>query len=604
MTIISRIALGLSLSLTAWAVHAEPATDLRDAIQRAVVTNPEVQAAWHAYLAAEAEQNGARGGYLPSVNLTAGIGREHQVDPGIGNREYSRHGATLSLDQMVYDGFATQSDVARLDHARLTRYFEVVDASEQTALAATQAYADVLRYRELVVLARDNYAAHKEVFDQIEQRVTAGVGRRVDFEQAAGRLALAESNLLTEASNLHDVSARYQRIVGELPADTLAPLGMFDGGIPAEVADALRMAYTGNPSFQAAIENVRAAREEARGTKAAFHPRVDLRARRAIDYNTDGVQGSHGDSVVELVLNYNLFNGGSDKARVSQYAQRLNTARDLRDKSCRDLRQTLAIAYNDVFRLNEQLGYLNQHQLSIGKAREAYRRQFDIGQRTLLDLLDTENEYFQARRAYVIADYDHRAARARALAGMGKLLTAVKVAREDLPALSDAAPDREESDPATACPAVAPPTSAVLKQAMAATPAASLAVEPAAPVAQAAAPAVDATQQALQAAAEDWAKAWSAKDFERYRAFYSDRFTPEGGQALNDWAVVRRARLAKPGNIAVSVDNLDVQKMGPDMAATLFRQTYRSNDYQDVVTKRLEWARENGQWRITRETTQ
>jgi len=597
MKFISRFALCLLLSSSAWALQAEPASELREAIQRAVVSNPEVQAAWHAYLAAEAEQAGARGGYMPSVNLTAGIGREHQTDPGIANREYTRRGATLSLNQMVYDGFATQSDVARLDHARLTRYFEVIDASEQTALATTQAYADVLRYRELVVLARDNYTAHKEVFDQIEARVRAGVGRRVDFEQAAGRLALAESNLLTEASNLHDVSARYQRIVGELPADSLSPLGMLDGGIPAEVADALRMAYTGNPAFQAAIENVRAAKQEARGTKAAFHPRVDLRARRSVDYNTDGVQGPHGDSVVELVFNYNLFNGGTDKARVRQYAERLNVARDLRDKSCRDLRQTLAIAYNDVFRLDEQLGYLNQHQLSIGKAREAYRRQFDIGQRTLLDLLDTENEYFQARRAYVIADYDHRSARARALAGMGKLLTAVKVAREDLPELSDARQDGEEADPAGVCPAEAPPTSAVLKTAMMVTPAVEAAVPPEAP-------AVDAVQLALQRETEDWAKAWSGKDFERYRGFYSDRFQPEDGQSLTDWAAVRRARLAKAGAISVSVDNVDVQKLGPDMAATVFRQTYRAADYQDVVTKRLEWARENGRWLITRETSQ
>jgi len=596
MKLISRFALCLLLSSSALAIQAEPAADLREAVQRAVVTNPEVQAAWHAYLAAEAEQAGARGGYLPSVNLTAGIGREHQTDPGIANREYTRRGATLSLNQMVYDGFATQSDVARLDHARLTRYFELIDASEQTALATTQAYADVLRYRELVVLARDNFTAHKEVFDQIEARVRAGVGRRVDFEQAAGRLALAESNLLTEASNVHDVSARYQRIVGELPADTLAALGMLEGGIPANIAEALRMAYTANPAFQAAIENVRAAKEEARGTKSAFHPRVDLRARRSVDYNTDGVRGLHGDSVVELVFNYNLFNGGRDKAQVRQYAERLNVARDLRDKSCRDLRQTLAIAYNDVGRLEEQLGYLNQHQLSIGKAREAYRRQFDIGQRTLLDLLDTENEYFQARRAFVIADYDQRSARARALAGVGKLLTALKVAREDLPELDGENQRSDENDPAGVCPAEAPPSSAVLK--------ATMTDESAARAADRDAPTVDPVLTALQAATAGWANAWERKDGAAYFDFYSDRFTPEQASSRADWIALRKTQLNKPGAILIEVSDLEVQKMGPDVAATVFRQSYRASDYQDVVTKRLEWARENGTWRITRETVQ
>ncbi|QID17100.1 TolC family outer membrane protein [Nitrogeniibacter mangrovi] len=597
---VSRIAAVLLACALPFSAAAEPAANLRDAVKRAVVTNPDVQAAWHGFLAAQEAQGVAQGGYYPRVDLTAGIGREHQTDPGVTNRNYTRRGATLSLSQMVYDGFATASEVARLDHAKLTRYFELLDASEQAALETVRAYADVERYRELVRLARDNYARHKEVFDQIEARVRAGVGRRVDFEQAAGRLALAESNLLTEASNLHDVSARYQRIVGELPADTLAPMDAVTDGIPDSIADALRLAYTGNPGFQAAIENVRSAREEARGKKSAFQPRVDLRARQAVDYNTDGIDGRHGDRVVELVFNYNLFNGGSDSATVRQYAQRLNQAQDLRDKACRDLRQTLAIAYNDVGRLGEQLGYLNQHQLSIGKAREAYRRQFDIGQRTLLDLLDTENEYFQARRAYVIAEYDHTIARARALTGLGKLLGTLGVTREDLPALSDLSDAHEAVDPATACPAVAPPSSAILKTVMPVDK-----IEAQAPSAAESRPApVDTMAAALEAATRDWAAAWSGEDFSAYRGFYSARFRPEDGQSVEAWEAERRARLDKPGKISVTIEALQVQKLGPDIAATVFTQRYRADDYQDVVTKRLEWVRENDRWRITREVVQ
>ncbi len=569
---------------------AAPAASVREAVQRAVISNPEVQASWHAFRAAQEEQDVARGGYRPRVDLTAGIGREHQRDPGVADRDYTRRGAALSLNQMVYDGFATKHEVSRLGHAKLTRYFEVLEASETTALEAVRAYADVLRYRELITLARDNFA--QEVFFQIEERVGAGVGRRVDFEQAAGRLALAESNLLTEASNLHDVSARYQRIVGELPSDTLEPIGALTEGIPAQVGEALRLAYEGNPAFHAAAENVRAANAEAKGRKAPFQPRVDLRARHDLNYNTDGVAGSHRDGVVELVLNYNLFNGGSDSAAVRQFAERLNIAHDLRDKSCRDIRQTLAIAYNDVGRLGEQLGYLNQHQLSISKAREAYRKQFDIGQRTLLDLLDSENEYFQARRAFVNATYDHETAYARVLGGMGKLLPALQVAREGLPNMADLVNPNEEVDPAVTCPTDAPQPSAVLKTLVSTEPVAATAKAPA-----------DDAVVALEAATRNWAKAWESKQYLTYHSFYSDRFVPGDGQSMPAWEQVREQRLSKAGPVSVDVDNLQVQQLGPDVAATAFTQRYRSNNYRDVVSKRLEWVRENGRWRITRETT-
>lgn len=435
---------------------AAPAATVREAAQKAVLTNPEVQARWHLFLSTAQEQEVARGGYLPKVDLSVGVGRERQHDPGLADRNYTRQGASLSLNQMVYDGFATASEVSRLGYAKLTRYFELMDASENAALEAARAYGDVLRYRDLVKLAQDNYVQHKQVFDQIAERVKAGVGRRVDLEQASGRLALAESNLLTEASNLHDVSARYQRIVGEVPAAALPPLELGREGIPPGVVEALRQAYAGSPGYAAAAASVQAAQAELEGRRSRFHPRVDLRARQDVGHNLDGVDGSSNTRVVELVLNYNLFNGNSDKAALGQFAERLNAARDQRDKSCRDIRQTLSIAHNDVQRLEEQLRYLDQHQLAIAKAREAYRKQFDIGQRTLLDLLDTENEYFQARRAYTSAAYDQTIAKVRTLAGMGRLLTTLKVSRGDLPGTADLGLASVQVDVASACPAEAP----------------------------------------------------------------------------------------------------------------------------------------------------
>lgn len=456
----------MAMSSFAGAQTAPAATSVREAVQKAVVGNPEVQARWHVFLAAQDEQDGARGGYLPRVDLTAGIGREHQHDPGLADRDYTRRGATLSLTQMVYDGFATSSEVSRLGYAKLTRYYELMDASETAALEALRAYEDVLRYRELVKLAQENYVQHKQVFDQIAERAKAGVGRRVDLEQANGRLALAESNLLTEATNLHDVSARYQRIVGELPAASLPPVELDKAGFPPAVAEALRLAYAGSPAYNAAVENIQAAQAELEGRRSRFHPRLDLRARTDVGQNVDGVDGHSNTRVVELVLNYNLFNGNSDRAALRQYNERLNAAKDQRDKACRDLRQTLVIAHNDVQRLGEQLGYLDQHQLSIAKARDAYRKQFDIGQRTLLDLLDTENEYFQARRAYTNALYDQGVARARTLAGMGRLLPALQVSRGDLPTLADLGQDRVTPDPATACPAEGPVMVQVDKEAI------------------------------------------------------------------------------------------------------------------------------------------
>nr|WP_240894295.1 TolC family outer membrane protein [Halomonas alimentaria] len=442
---------------------APGSADLTGVVRQALTTNPEVHAAWNGLRAADNDVDVAFGNYLPSVDVNAGIGREYRegdtgtlAQPHSGS--YETRLAEITLTQMIYDGFATASEVERLDRAKLVRYYELVGASENVALEATRAYLDVSRYRELVSLAQENYADHLRVFGQIEERVQSGAGRGVDLEQISGRLALAESNLMTEASNLHDVTARFQRIVGELPAAQLAPAPELDDRLPPNVAAALDMAFQGNPEFHAAIENIEASRAAREGTKAAFHPRLDLRGRAGTYRNDSGYEGL-GDrerQSIELVASMNLYRGGSDLASFRAASDRVEQSINLREKACIDVRQTTQIAYNDTQRLREQLQYLNQHRLSIDRVRGAYQQQFDIGQRTLLDVLDSENEYFEASRAFANAQYDVALADARTLAAMGQLMKTLGVVRDDMPTLAEMGSDGVALDPETICPADGP----------------------------------------------------------------------------------------------------------------------------------------------------
>lgn len=442
--------------LTAMGAQAQGLPEpLVQAARKAVASNPEVQARWNGFKAAGNERDVARGGFLPQVDLTATLGRESRVSPALGNvGSYDFNAAQLTLNQMLFDGMFTASEVKRLGYAKLTRYYELAEASETAAMEAVRAYADVVRYRELVGAATQNYAEHKQTTLQVEERANAGVGRRVDVEQATGRLALAESNLLTELTNLHDVSARYLRIVGEMPPANLPPLPepFKLGTLPPSIDVLMRDGLQGSPTLNAAVENVRASTMAIESRKAAYMPRVDLRAYASRDNDTGGFAGNTRVNGVELVLNYNLFRGGADKARERQAVDLKEQARDLQEKACRDVRQTLSIAYSDARSLSEQQRYLDQHRLSTEKAREAYRQQFDIGQRTLLDLLDSQNEYFEATRAYINARHSQVAAQARTLAGMGQLVAALGVTRGDVPGAQDAGQDRSGIDPAELCP--------------------------------------------------------------------------------------------------------------------------------------------------------
>lgn len=453
-----KLSLWVALSSLTLSVQAQKLPEpLLQAARKAVQSNPEVQARWHAFLAAGEQRSVARGGYFPQIDLTTSIGRERTQSPTIPGGDagtYNFSSAQLTLNQMLFDGGFTTSEVKRLGYAKLTRYYELLDASEATALASVQAYTDVARGRELVQAAKDNYVLHRQTTLQLEERIQSGVSRGADGEQASGRLALAESSLLTELTSLHGANARYLNIMGESPPAVVNPLPdpFTLGALPASRQALMSEGLPGNPAVQAAVENLRAYEAGVVSGKAAFLPRIDARAEVSNEDNTGGVRGNTRVEGARLALDYNLFRGGADLARERGAVMQKNQASDLKDKACRDARQGLSIAYNDVSSLTVQLGYLDQHRLSTEKTREAYRNQFDIGQRTMLDLLDTQKEFFEASRSYINARYKQATAQARTLSGMGRLVAALGVRRDNLPSAQDAGQEHGPLSPEDLCP--------------------------------------------------------------------------------------------------------------------------------------------------------
>jgi len=352
---------------------------------------------------------------------------------------------------MLFDGFATPSQVNRLGHSARVRYYELQAAMQAIALEISRAYVDLQRSRELVEFAESNYVAHKQMFNKIEERVVAGIARAVDLEQASGRLALAEANLLIEVTNLQNITARFQRLYGDLPPSNLPKLDLNEVSEALNANQSLKTAYTMNPTFLAAAENILATEQEVRGNRAGYLPQVNLRGTTNPYTSSNGENSNSAADTLELTASFNLFRGFKDQANVAQAAENLNRSFDLRDKACRDIRQEVSIAQNDIVALKEQISYRNQHQISIQKARLAYRKQFDIGQRTLLDLLDTENEYFQARRTYTNAVNDLNVAYVRTYAGEGTLLNKVGVIRADFPEINQS----EDNQNYAICTAVA-----------------------------------------------------------------------------------------------------------------------------------------------------
>ncbi|HDS1737506.1 MULTISPECIES: TolC family outer membrane protein [Pseudomonas] len=399
------------------------AQTLPEAMQKALEVHPEIQAGVNARVAADYQLRAAKGGYLPKVDITAGYGREGTDSPGTGNRweSLNRGESSLRLRQMVFDGFATSNEVGRQQATVNSRAWSLLGTSERTGLDVAQVYLDVLTRREMVRLAEDNLRNHDRVLDQIKLRTSRGVGRYADLDQAEARQAQARNNLITEKTNLADANTNYLSVVGQMPDELSAPAPFIDL-LPANIDEARHQLVENSPVLRSAEADIAAAEKQYETAKSTFYPRFDAELGRTADNNIDGVQGHNNEWQAMLRMNFNLYNGGSNKADLESKSYLANQALDIRNNALRQLNEELGLAWNAMDNANAQVPIAQQYVDHSIRVRSAYQQQFSLGERTLLDLLDSENETFTAQRRLVEVKNQQVFTQYRIKATMGQLL--------------------------------------------------------------------------------------------------------------------------------------------------------------------------------------
>lgn len=418
-------AFGLAL-LTAGPASA---VTLDQAIIDTLQNNPGVLSQAHEIESRKEELRQAKGGYYPTIDLAGGIGYEDSKNASTSQvwKDYTRKEAGVLLRQMLYDGRATTSEAERQDARIASASWRLKAVGEYTSLRVAEVYLELLSRQELLRLSRDNLKAHERTLDQVKLRSESGVGRMADLAQVEGRVARARANVISDENNLADAQANYQRVVGSLPQDGLVQPTGIDASLPASVETALKQAQDEHPTLRSANADVDASFAQYEATKYRMQPRLDIELGRTWGDNLDGVEGRNEDMTAMLRLRWNLFNGWRDDARKRQTAHLINEAKSIRDNTRREVDESLQLSWNAYKALDSQIAYLRQHMEASQETRDAYDKQFGLGKRTLLDLLDSENELFQARRTHVEARDKRLFAQYRILAGIGALMPSLKV---------------------------------------------------------------------------------------------------------------------------------------------------------------------------------
>jgi outer membrane protein, adhesin transport system len=405
------------------------AETLKEVVTFAIDTHPQVLGAAKKKDAADSAIDAARGGYFPKIDYLYGAGREHSKNvttlattPDWVKLNRKQEG--MILNQMLFDGMGVSGEVDRRKAISDSSAHRVYSAAEDTALQTIDAYLDVLKNVELVSYAKENLAAHNRTFDQVKLRADKGVGRRADLEQIDARLALAISNLAAAESTLRDAEIAYLKVVGKMPVALTRPEAP---AVPPSADEAVKVAVMNHPILRSALSDVDAAQAQREIARSFYFPRIELEASYSDNKNIDGIVGPNRDRLVMLWLKWNVFRGGFDYHRDNETAKQINEAQEIARNTNRQVEAAVRLAYNAYATARDRLPSLDRYVKASDSTRDAYNKQFAIGQRTLLDLLDSENEYFTSRSTYVTALFIEISARYRVLNAMGNLLTGMDI---------------------------------------------------------------------------------------------------------------------------------------------------------------------------------
>jgi len=408
------------------------ADTLIEVIQRTLETSPDVLVTSNTRLAIEQELKQTQAGYLPALELRGGYGQEDSDNPTTrsqsGDTNLTRRELGLTLSQLLFDGFNLKYEVAREQSRVNSAAQQVKNTSEDIAIRTADAYLEILRRQELIELNKDNVVVHQKIQEQITALVKGGVGRQADTQQSASRIALAKSQLIDAQGQLRNAEITYLRLTGSSPKDLVSPpRELIEPALPMTLPEVSERALNHHPSLKAANADLEAAQAEHQRSNANFWPRFNLELEASNNNNLDGIEGRNDDLSAMVRMRYNLYRGGADQALRQETAERVAVAKEVVRRTQRVLEEEVHKSWNSLITIRARLEYLKQHVEATGQVLESYKEQFKLGQRSLLDVLDSEHELFNARSALVTAQNLELLGMFRVLASMGQLLETLHI---------------------------------------------------------------------------------------------------------------------------------------------------------------------------------
>jgi outer membrane protein, adhesin transport system len=419
----------VSICLFPVLLFAENATiaapvSLQEVLENITRTDPSILESLRQYNSVVGERSIATSEYYPVIGaeLSTGPERTDGVPTDYEEKNLIANTATLFARQNLYNGGKTSAFVDETDARINAAAFEVLNVANTIYLDVAEAYINVIKSRDLLSIAEENALTQERIMLQVREKTQAGFNRVSELYNSESRLVLSKGNYISRQQDLNQALVLFHRLFGRVlePEQFVTPVPSFQ--VPSTLPETVTVAFEKHPALKVAKYNIEKTRYSYEKSTAAYYPTLDLELRGQYREDTGGEEGETNQSGAYLTLGYTFFDGGLRKGAKERDHQAIRKEFQRSYIERRNVNETVRLAWNIMEAEQHKKEYLSEHVKLSAKTLGAFKEEYYVGRRTLLDLLNMENEYTDAEISLAQSQFSYLTSLYQIMQATGMLL--------------------------------------------------------------------------------------------------------------------------------------------------------------------------------------
>ncbi len=398
---------------------------LNECIEEVLNTNPRVLEKLKYYNSVVHSKDAVRSRKNPTVYLDSSLGKQNVKNSSTRYKTSINDvsGARVTARQLLSDGSRLNHDIRALEAHSRSALFSYVDTANVLAYETAESYINILKYRELMALAIENVEIHTRLMNNIKARVEAETAGKSELERVQGRLAMAQSTYIVRQNDYKRAIYQFHKLLGRFVDGSDFVMPFISGElIPNSLKDSIQRQWECNPNLIASDYNIVSREFEYKRERAENRPDFYLEGIKDWNKNRSGLRGEDNETSIWLRVSVPIFDGNYAHHKKQQYRSLVHNEKHRRDNVARTLLNDLNLIYTGYKQLETQIYAMRKSLFFTKRALRSYQQEFKLGKRQLINILDAEVEYQNARSQLATLRADLLISKFRLLYSMGTIV--------------------------------------------------------------------------------------------------------------------------------------------------------------------------------------